>query len=423
MDLTGANVLRTVSALAIATAACGGDGGTNQSRTPTQIAIQSGNNQVAAAGSALAPLEVVVRDAASEPVPDVTVNWAVGIGGGSVSAPSTTTNASGVASVTRTLGANAGAHTTTATRAGLIGSPLTFSATATVQGATQMALSAGNSQTDTVLATLPTAYAVLVRDHNNQPVANVTVNWSASGGSIAPASSQTNASGIATATRTLGDVAGNQTAQATVAGLMGSPVAFTATATAGNAAALLKLSGSGDGGTAVINSTVNYTATVQDQHGNAKQGVTVNWEVTSGGGTIAPGSSITGATGQASATRTLSGTSGAHGAIAFATLAGGPDTVTFTTNASTAPATATVIVGDNVFNPATVDIAVGGTVTWDWGSGGPVHNVTFSTAGAPGPIANRNSGTVGLTFPNAGTFNYECTIHSGVMTGTVVVVP
>lgn len=219
--------------LLLAAAACGGDGGGPGPNTgATQMALQAGNNQVAEAGTDLAPLAVLVRDGANAPVPGVTVNWAVGTGGGAVSASTSVSDASGIASIVRTLGPNAGAQTTTATRSGLSGSPVTFTATATIQGATQIALSSGNNQTGLVSATLATPYAVLVRNHNNAPVQGVTVNWSTPGGcpSISPVSSQTNAAGIATADRTLCGTSGTQTAQATVAGLIGSPVTFTATA-------------------------------------------------------------------------------------------------------------------------------------------------------------------------------------------------
>jgi plastocyanin len=248
----------------------------------------------------------------------------------------------------------------------------------------------------------------------------VTVTWSALTGTILPATSQTNATGIATATRTLGAAAGAQTAQATVTGLAGSPVGYTATANPGNAAVLDKTSG--DAGSAVVNSTVMYTVTVRDAHGNARSGQTVNWAVVSGGGTITPPTGTTGSNGQATATRTLGGVAGPNTARAIApNNLPTPDTVTFTTTATSLPLVATVTVGDNFFNPMNLTIGVTGTVTWDWGAGGVTHNVTFANvAGAPTDIGDRNSGTVDRTFPTAGTFNYQCTIHPG-MNGQVMV--
>jgi adhesin/invasin len=361
------------------------------------------------------PLAVVVLEVGtSNPVQGVAINWALGVGGGSVTA-SSVTDVSGIATATRTLGGDSVVQTTTASGTGLSGSPVAFNATSRIQGATQMQLSAGNTQTDTIGDTLATAYAVLVRNETSTPVVGVTVNWSAAGGgSVSAPTSVTNASGIATVNRILGTAVGAQTAQARVTGLSGNPVSFTATATAGNATLIEKTAEPAAG---VINTNVTYTVTARDRANNPKPGVTIDWAVTGGGGTITT-PSTTGTNGQASATRTLSGAAGPHTATATADTI--PMTVTFTTNATTAPLAADVTVSNNVFNPAAVTIAATGTVTWTWNSGGIVHNVSFITMGAPSNVPNTGSGSQQRTFPNAGTFNYECTIHSG-MTGSVTV--
>src|SRR5262245_50927146 len=158
-----------------ATAACGGGGGTPPGPTATQIAKNGGDNQIAAAGTAISPLSVVVRDASNNPVSGITITWAPATGGGSVSGGSSITDLNGIATITRTLGPNAGAQTTTATKIGLTGSPITFNAVAQIQGATMMSLNGGNSQSDTVLSPLGTALSVLVQDQNSAAVAGVTV--------------------------------------------------------------------------------------------------------------------------------------------------------------------------------------------------------------------------------------------------------
>lgn len=403
--------------------ACGGDGGGDPGPTPTQMAVSSGNNQVGAAGTMLAqPLAVVVRDVDAEPVSGVTVNWAVGSGGGSVSAATSTTNVGGIATITRTLGANAGTQTATATRAGLTGSPVTFTATAQIQGATQMALDGGNGQTDTVLTELSSPYTVLVRDQSSSPVAGVNVSWAATagGGSVSAATSTTNASGIASITHTFGSTAGAQTVQASVTGLQGSPVSFSSTADPGNPVQLVKTAG--DGGQAVVNGTVIHTVAVRDAHGNGVAGVAIDWAAATGGGSIDPPNNTTaGASGTASATRTLSGTAGDHTSTATASgLSGSP--ATFTVTAVTAAATASVSLMNTQFIPDSVMIALNGTVDWTWNDGSIVHNVTFdNVAGAPANISDRNSGTQPRTFNTAGTFTYSCTLHPG-MDGKVVVV-
>jgi plastocyanin len=72
----------------------------------------------------------------------------------------------------------------------------------------------------------------------------------------------------------------------------------------------------------------------------------------------------------------------------------------------------------NTFSPACVRVAVGGTVTWTFGTLG--HNVDFSGAGAPADIPERTNASEQRTFATAGNFSYTCTLHAG-MNGRVIV--
>jgi len=407
---------------------CGGGGG-GTGPSATTIAKNGGDNQIAAAGAALSTsLSVLVTDQGGTGVAGVVVNWAVGSGGGSVSAPTSTTNASGVASINRTLGPGAGTQTTTATKSGLSGSPLTFSSIAQIQGATQIVMAptnSGNGQQDTVKVTLPNPYRVLVRDQNSAPVQNVIVDWAVSGGggSVSSAKDTTDAAGSAEVTHTFGTAAGAQTVTATVTGLVGSPVTFTSTATAGVAASV-EISG-GNNQTGTVNNAVTaaYGVRAKDSHGNPKQGVTINWAVQTGTGSFNPTQSTTGTDGIATSTRTLGANSGTYTDTATsAGLTGSP--LLFTVNAITAPATENVDVGasGNSFTPDSVLIALNGSVTWHWATS-VTHNVTFTAVtGAPANIPNTSSGSPSRQFMTAGTFNYHCTIHAG-MSGKVGVVP
>jgi plastocyanin len=77
----------------------------------------------------------------------------------------------------------------------------------------------------------------------------------------------------------------------------------------------------------------------------------------------------------------------------------------------------TVTVSNNSFAPATLEVPVNSTVTWQWNSGGIEHNVTFETAPSSG---NRTSGSFPRTFQTAGTYAYVCTIHAAQgMSGVV----
>ncbi|APH39599.1 cupredoxin domain-containing protein [Methanohalophilus halophilus] len=78
--------------------------------------------------------------------------------------------------------------------------------------------------------------------------------------------------------------------------------------------------------------------------------------------------------------------------------------------------TTSVIMEDIQFKPATIQISVGDTVTWT-NEDSATHTVTGQ---------NFDSGNLGqgetftYTFDEAGTYEYECTIHPS-MTGTVIV--
>lgn len=97
-----------------------------------QLSLDGGDNQTAPAGTTL-PVDYSVRvaDTFGNAVVGVTVNWAVGSGGGFLSTGASASNAAGIASAKRTLGPSAGTHTATASVSGLAGSPVTLTATAT----------------------------------------------------------------------------------------------------------------------------------------------------------------------------------------------------------------------------------------------------------------------------------------------------
>ncbi|MBA2628198.1 MAG: Ig-like domain-containing protein, partial [Gemmatimonadales bacterium] len=171
----------------------------------TTLAAVSGNAQSATSGSALTDSLVVrVTDPAGNAVAGVTVLWSVS-DNGSVSAPSVVTGADGRAAVKRTLGTTAGPQTTTATSGTLAGSPVTFTATATVGSAGQLTISrqpSGSAQSGVAFSQQP---QVQLRDANGNPVAQagvaieVELGSGPTGGSIIGSTlAATNAAGLAT---------------------------------------------------------------------------------------------------------------------------------------------------------------------------------------------------------------------------------
>lgn len=170
---------------------------------------------------------------------------------------------------------------------------------------------------------------------------------------------------------------------------------------------------SGDVGEALGNPIVVRVT----KDGTPVAGTSVSWSVTGGGGSVSPAASTTNASGNASTIWTLGPAAGANTVQAAVTGAtGSPVTFTATgVEVTGPPMTASVSVVDYAFNPDNSTVAAGGTVTWTW-NGSDQHNVTFSDAAS----GNQASGTYTRTFSTAGTFPYQCTLHSG-MNGTIVV--
>jgi plastocyanin len=74
-----------------------------------------------------------------------------------------------------------------------------------------------------------------------------------------------------------------------------------------------------------------------------------------------------------------------------------------------------VAVQDYEFEPASLTVEPGATVTWVW-EGSATHNAVGQGFESP----DQDSGTFRHTFEQPGTYAYECTIHPG-MEGTIVV--
>jgi len=406
---------------------CGGGGGNPTGPQPSVVAKSAGDNQVGAAGSALAsPLEVTVKDASGNPLSGISVSFAAATGGGSVSPTSATTGADGKASTNRTLGPGAGTQTTTATVSGV--TPASFSSTAQIQGAVTIAANGSAARADTAKATAAPALSVVVKDQNGTAVAGVIVNWSVSGhGHLTQTVDTTDGGGLVSVTWTFDSVAGAQTAQATVTGLVGSPVVFTGTVGGGNAVSIVSAGGdnqTGPTGTPLGNP---IKVKVADQFGNGTSGVSVTWQSTSDSASVNPASSMSDATGIAQTVVTLGDTAGPITITATkAGLTGSP--ITFHATAQPLATTAAVSIGDIFFksaangsqNPAVDTIAVGGKVTWTWG-GADSHSAQSTGSPTFTSSSIMASGTYSFTFSTPGTYHYDCAVHGTLMTGIIVV--
>jgi len=88
-----------------------------------------------------------------------------------------------------------------------------------------------------------------------------------------------------------------------------------------------------------------------------------------------------------------------------------------------------VAVGRAAFSPASLTVAVNGTVTWNWDSCSDdpyygqtciAHSVTFDDASIAGSEVIQ-SGSFSKSFATAGTYRYHCSVHGTAMAGAVVV--
>jgi len=80
---------------------------------------------------------------------------------------------------------------------------------------------------------------------------------------------------------------------------------------------------------------------------------------------------------------------------------------------------ATVLAQGFTFNPQMLTVTVGTTVTWI-NKDGEDHTVTSDTAGLFDAVISANGGTFSYRFDKAGTYDYSCLFHSG-MVGTILV--
>ena len=364
----------------------------------TQVVVSAGDNQSAIAGSAVAtPPSLTVQDAHGNGVEGIAVTFTVASGGGSITGGSQTSDADGIATVgSWTLGTTAGANTLSASAAG-VAAPAIITATGLTGTATAVELLAGDAQSDSVAATLPTAYVVRVVDSNLNGVEGIPVSWEVTGGGgtiggSGTASIDTDQDGLSTAVRVLGTTPGTHTVSAAVGGL--NTVVFTATASVGSPDEIRITAGNGQTATVGTAVTIDPQVVVEDVFDNPIQGHSVTFSVQTGGGTVDPTTPLTtGADGTATATSWTLGTVAASSnntlrAQATGTLTGNP--VTFTATAQAGPATQfTIVQGDNQTAIAGTAVTVTPTVLVQDQYDNPIvgRTVTFSASGGGSPAS------------------------------------
>ncbi|HEX8359236.1 MAG TPA: Ig-like domain-containing protein [Longimicrobium sp.] len=162
-----------------------------------------------------------------------------------------------------------------------------------------------------------------------------------------------------------------------------------------------------------VGGTTQLAASARDQNGQAMAGLpAATWSTSDASRATVSASGLVTGVAAGSVTVTASITSGGVTRTGSATVTVSAGTVTNPTNT-------VVTTPGSSFAPPSVTIGVGGTVTWE--ISGATHNVTFGGA-APqgGNIPDTRTGSISRQFTTAGTYEYQCTRHSG-MQGRVVV--
>jgi plastocyanin len=162
--------------------------------------------------------------------------------------------------------------------------------------------------------------------------------------------------------------------------------------------------------------------------GSPVSDVTVTWSTTTG--SLVPASGQTDATGEHATVWTLGSQTGTQTATATVDGATGSPVLfraTATDDGGPPPGPTIEVLGPaggNRFDPATITVAQGTTVTWQWPDGSLGHNVAPDAGAIParsGGLAN-GPNTYQFTFTTPGTYQYHCEAHGATgMTGTVTV--
>ena len=223
-----------------ASLACGGDGPSGPSG-PAVASLIAGDGQSALPGAVLpAPLVVKVADARGTPWPGRSVTFVVTSGGGRMATSSVITGADGTARDHWTLGTSTLETQSVEIRlaepkTGATQTVGTVTARFVVGPPASVVLLRGAGQAAVAGEALPDSIAVRVLDANGVPVPGATVAFAAAvgGGSVAPATAQTDVLGRAATRVVVGAATVRQSVTATVAGAsaLAVPVARTRVAT------------------------------------------------------------------------------------------------------------------------------------------------------------------------------------------------
>jgi len=256
------------------------------------VTIISGDDQIGPVSTELPiPLVVAVKDAGGNPVPGVAVSWVIGLGGGSVTPATSSTDAAGQATAAWTMGGTPAPNTVSAVVSGI--GVAEFSATATAGAPARLSILTQPSANAVSGAALGQQPVVQLLDAGGNPATQsgvtVQVVIAAGGGSLAGTASKV--------------TDGNGRAAFTDLAISGPPGTYTLRFSAANFAAVTSTQ-------ILLASAPTVTSITADTPDPSRAGslVTVSFTVTSANGT--PSGSVQVADGGNTCTGTLSGGQG-----------------------------------------------------------------------------------------------------------------
>ena len=273
-------------------------------RTPTSLEIISGDDQQGQPGAALEmPFVVEVKDHDDKPLAGVEVTFSVTSGGGTLSAGSVTTNASGRAESTLTLGPEPGTNTVAVVIADVQGEQI-FTAEG-VRTPTSLEIISGDDQQGQPGAALEKPFVVEVRDKSDNPLPDVQVMFSVTsgGGALSATTPTTDSNGRVESRLTLGPAPGANTVTVSVTGIQEERT-FNAEGIRIPKAFWI-ISGFDQQGVIGEALASPFVVEVRDQSDVPMSGVEVMFSVTAGGGTLSVITATTDSAGRAESILTL----------------------------------------------------------------------------------------------------------------------
>lgn len=414
-----------ISACGLILAACGSGGpsytddGGDEGGDPAAITVAAASSTISADGSSTTTISATVTDSDGAGVSGETVTFSTD--SGTLSDTTATTSSSGVATVTLTSSSTAGTATITATEGSLSASTtVTFSTSVSglnlLLSSTQLSSAADDTSEGVTLT-------AQVKDSNNNVLADTEVQFSVTdpdsannSATITPDSSpsETDDSGIATATLTTGGDPTNRTltVSAEAAGVtvsksvtvVGTSMAITGASTVG------------------YDQSATYTVTLSDSAGDGVADATLSIS-SANGNTLSASTVTTDSSGQATFTMTASSSTS--------------DTDTLTVTGDGATATLSVAVSSDSFSIETPDddteVAIGDSVnvTVLWTNNGSATDTagqtvyfsatrgTFSASSAT--IGSDGTATVSLTSTSAGDSLIEVSSEDGSLEDTATI--